>query len=108
MSESFVYMTCESSAEAESIGTVLVERRLAACVNILGGMRALCWWDGTVQKGEEVVLIAKTRTDLVDELTEAVKAMHGYDVPCVAAMDITGGNVDFLTWIREETKGGPR
>lgn len=97
-------MTCENPADAESIGEVLVQRRLAACVNILGGMRSMYWWDGAVQTGEETVLIAKTRTELVDELTEAVKAMHGYDVPCIAAMPIEGGNPDFLDWIRQETK----
>jgi len=104
MSESFVYMTCETTAEAENIGTVLVERRLAACVNLLGGMKSLYWWNGKVEQGEEVVLIAKTKTSLVEELTEAVKAMHGYDVPCVVSMPIEGGNQDFLSWIREETK----
>lgn len=104
MSESLVYMTCETNAEAENIGTVLVERRLAACVNILGGMRSLYWWEGKVEKGEEVVLIAKTKTNLVDELTEAVKAMHSYDVPCIAAMPLKGGNPEFLAWIGEETK----
>jgi len=104
MSESFVYMTCENTAEAENIGAILVERRLAACVNILGGMKSMYWWEGKVVKNEEVVFIAKTKTRLVDELTEAVTAMHGYDVPCVAAMSIEGGNPDFLAWIREETK----
>ena len=104
MAESFVYITCATAQEAENIGTVLVERRLAACANILGGMRSLYWWEGKVEQGEETVLIAKTRTELVNELTEAVKAMHGYEVPCVAAMSIKGGNPDFLEWIRSETR----
>lgn len=104
MSESFVYMTCETKQEAEAIGTVLVERRLAACVNILPGMQSMYWWEGKVEKAQEVVLIAKTKANLVDELTQAVKAAHGYDVPCVASLPINGGNEDFLAWIREETK----
>ncbi|MDD3313808.1 divalent-cation tolerance protein CutA, partial [Pseudodesulfovibrio sp.] len=104
--ESFVYITCATEAEAEAIGTVLVERRLAACVNILPGMRSLYWWRGKVERGEETVLIAKTRRELVDELTEAVKAVHGYEVPCVVALDIAGGNGDFLDWIRAETRPG--
>ena len=103
MSESFIYITCASEAEAETIGTMLVEKRLAACVNILGGMKSLYWWRGKVERGEETVLIAKTRTALVEELTEAVKAVHGYEVPCVTAMPIVGGNEDFLKWIRAET-----
>ena len=106
MAESFVYMTCADRAEAESIGTVLVERRLAACVNILDNMQSLYWWEGKVQRGEEAVLIAKTRRDKVEDLTEAVKVMHGYEVPCVVALDIEGGNKDFLAWIGEETRQG--
>jgi periplasmic divalent cation tolerance protein len=104
MSESLVYIICKTSAEADSLGEVIVERRLAACVNIIDGMRSIYWWDGKVERGQEAVLIAKTRTSLVDELTEAIKAMHGYEVPCVVVMPITGGNSDFLSWIREETK----
>ncbi len=104
MSESFIYMTCATAKEAEDIGAVLVERRLAACVNIIDGMRSLYWWEGKVERGEETVLIAKTRSELVPELTEAVKAVHGYEVPCVVAMPIEDGNADFLTWIRRETR----
>ena len=104
MAEFFIYITCAHAAEADSIAEVLVERRLAACVNIIDGMRSMYWWEGKVEKGEETILIAKTKASLVDELTEAVKAMHGYDVPCVVALPIKGGNADFLTWIRAETK----
>jgi periplasmic divalent cation tolerance protein len=104
MSESLIYMTCATAKEAEDIGAVLVERRLAACVNIIGGMRSLYWWEGKLERGEETVLIAKTRSDLVPELTEAVKAVHGYEVPCVVALPIEGGNADFLSWIRRETR----
>ena len=113
MSESFIYITCSSEIEAETVGSMLVEKRLAACVNILPGMRSLYWWQGRVERGEEVVLIAKTRDDLVEPLAEAVKEVHGYEVPCVVSLPITGGNPDFLAWIREETAGageeqGPR
>ncbi|MEZ7196399.1 divalent-cation tolerance protein CutA [Pseudodesulfovibrio karagichevae] len=105
MSESFIYMTCASLEEAGAIGEMLVERRLAACANILPGMRSIYWWRGKVERAEEAVLIAKTRDDLVEPLTEAVKAAHGYEVPCVVALPITGGNPDFLAWIRSETVG---
>ncbi len=104
MAESFVYITCANPAEADNIGEIIVERRLAACVNIMDGMRSMYWWEGKVEKNNETVVIAKTKTSLVHELTEAVKAMHGYDVPCIVAMPIEGGNPDFLAWIREETK----
>lgn len=104
MAESFVYMTCETEKQAEDIGAVLVERRLAACVNILPGMQSMYWWEGKVQRASEVVLIAKTRENLVDDLTQAVKAVHPYDVPCVVSVPINGGNPDFLAWIADETR----
>jgi len=103
MSELIVYMTCSSKEEAHDIGTVLVERRLAACVNIIESMQSMFWWKGKVETAEEAVLLAKTRDGLLAELTEAVKAVHSYEVPCVIALPITGGNPDFLSWIREET-----
>ncbi|QGY41056.1 divalent cation tolerance protein CutA [Pseudodesulfovibrio cashew] len=103
MSEVFMYVTCESEDQAGIIGKALVEERLAACVNILGGMRSLYWWDGAVQQGDETVLIAKTRDDLTDAATDRIKALHPYEVPCVVCLPITGGNDDFLEWIRAET-----
>ena len=103
MSVSFIYITCETLQEAENIGTVLVERRLAACVNILDGMKSIYWWQGKMERAEEAVLIAKTCTELVDDLIEAVKAMHGYEVPCIVALPVEGGNRDFLDWIQKET-----
>lgn len=99
----WIYMTAGSLDEARDIGRTLVEERLAACVNILEGMRSLYRWDGGVEEDEEVVLIAKTRASLVDTLTDRVKAVHSYDCPCVVALPITGGNPAFLDWIKLET-----
>jgi periplasmic divalent cation tolerance protein len=100
----FVYMTTADRAEAEKIGRVLVETRLAACVNMLPGMRSLYWWQGKIETGEEVVLIAKTRRGLLDELTAKVRQLHSYEVPCVVALPISGGNPDFLDWLEKETR----
>lgn len=103
MSEVLVYMTAANAEEAGRIGRSLVERRLAACANLLGPIRSFYWWDGTVQDDAEVALIAKTRAELVPELTAAVRAMHSYQVPCVVALPIAGGNPDFLAWVQAET-----
>ncbi|NDV20187.1 divalent cation tolerance protein CutA [Pseudodesulfovibrio sp. JC047] len=104
MAASFVYMTCSTMVEAENIATILVERRLVACANIMEGMKSIYWWEGAVHRAEEAVLVVKTRSDLVPELTEAVKAMHEYAVPCIVAMPIHDGNPDFLQWIQAETR----
>ena len=103
MAQSLVYMTTETAAEAERIGRVLVAERLAACVNIVDGMRSIYWWEGEVQESGETILIAKTRTVLVDRLTARVGELHAYDCPCVVSLAVDGGNPAFLDWIDAET-----
>ena len=100
---SWVYMTCGSLDEARKLGQVLLEKNLAACVNILDGMRSLYRWEGAVQEDQETVLIAKTRHELVNELTKAVQSVHSYDCPCIIELPIQGGNPEFLKWIYSET-----
>ena len=67
-------------------------------------MRSMYWWQDAVQEDAEVVLIAKTRAQLLDRLTERVKALHSYDCPCVVGVPIGGGNDAFLDWIGTETE----
>lgn len=96
-------MTFGAREEAEFTGKLLVQERLVACVNILQGMLSTYWWDGQIQTAQEVVLIAKTKTLLVDRVSSRVQELHSYDVPCVVACPIQGGNPDFLSWIGNET-----
>ena len=103
MTTSLVYMTTETLEEAKALGRALVEARLAACANVIPGMIPIFWWDGEVREGGEAVLIAKTRSELVERLTAFVKERHGYDCPCVVALPIAAGNPAFLDWIVEET-----
>ncbi len=100
----FLYITADTPEEAASIGRILVEERLAACVNILGGITSFYWWEGAVQQGAETALIAKTRADLTDAVTARIKQLHGYTCPCVVALPIQGGNRDFIDWIAAETE----
>lgn len=104
MELSFVYITASNMAEAEKIGSILVEKRLAACVNIFEKMTSIYRWEGKVHKEEETVIIAKTRTGLIDELTAKVRELHSYTVPCIVSLPVSGGNPDFLNWIENETK----
>lgn len=98
-----IYMTAGSTEEAARIGRALVEERLAACVNILGGMTSLYWWNDAVQEETEVAILAKTRKGLVDDLIRRVKDLHSYDCPCVVSLGIEEGNTDFLQWIQDQT-----
>lgn len=101
-----IYMTAGSVDEARRIGSALVEERLAACVNLVDGVRSLYQWQGAVAEGREVVLIAKTRADLVDRLTARITGLHSYDCPCVVAVPIDAGHSPFLAWISQQTAAG--
>ncbi len=103
MAAILVYVTCGDEDEARRIGRTLVEERLAACANVIGGMKSIYWWQGAVQEDGETILIAKTKQGLVDRLSARVKELHSYDVPCIVALSIAGGNPDFMQWIEDET-----
>jgi periplasmic divalent cation tolerance protein len=100
-----VYVTASDPGEARKIGRALVEQRLVACVNIFDHIRSVFWWEGDAQSEEETAFTAKTTMDKLDAVVETVKSMHSYEVPCVVALPIVGGNPDFLQWIGEETGG---
>ncbi len=104
MPVNFIYMTAGSKAEAQKIGTALVESRLAACVNILDNMQSIYRWEQEIQQDTEVVLIAKTTDSLVSQLIEKVKTLHSYDCPCIVSLPILDGYAPFLDWIEAEVK----
>lgn len=98
----FCYVTCGSLEEAETMARRLVEERLAACGNLLPGMRSVYRWQGSIHEAEETVLILKTRAALLPRLTQRVLELHSYTCPCVAALPVTGGNPAYLDWIAGE------
>ncbi len=104
MSTSLVYITCGSTDEARRIARTLIEERLAACTNLIEGMRTCYRWEGEIQEDQETILIAKTADGRVAALTRRVKALHSYDLPCVLALPIAGGNSAFTDWIEAETR----
>lgn len=103
MTARLIYVTAGSEAEAQRIGEALVTERLAACANVLSPMTSIYWWQGTVQRETEAVLIAKTRADLTERLIARVRQLHSYTVPCVVSLAIDAGNPAFLQWIADET-----
>jgi periplasmic divalent cation tolerance protein len=102
----FVYTTHPSLVEAEKVGRAIVERRLAACVNILPGMVSHYWWQGTLERGEEVVMIIKTRASLAEPVRAAVKEMHSYTTPAILVLPIESVDQGYLSWILAETEAG--
>jgi len=101
----FVYTTYPTIVEAERAGRTIVEQRLAACVNILPGMVSHYWWQGKVERGEEVVMIIKTRALLAGRVAAAVKEMHSYATPAVLVLPIEQVDSAYLEWLMAETEG---
>ncbi|XDD49918.1 divalent-cation tolerance protein CutA [Leptospira sp. WS92.C1] len=103
MEPRFVYITTKNEKEALKIGKILVEERLAACANILPKMKSIYHWEKKLTISNEAVLILKTKSALMTELTLRIKSLHSYSVPCVVSLPILEGNRDYLSWILAET-----
>lgn len=92
------------AATARSLAQTLVERRLAACVNISAGVISVYRWQGAIEEAAEVTVTIKTVDSRYDELEAAIRLAHPYDVPEIIALPIVRGDDAFLRWIAEETK----
>jgi len=91
--------TCGSPEEAARLAQELVSRRLAACVNVVPGVRSFYWWDNRVQEDNEVLLIIKTRVELLSQLEAVLKELHSYEVPEFVVLPIVEGSSAYLDWI---------
>ncbi|HVZ50937.1 MAG TPA: divalent-cation tolerance protein CutA [Pseudolabrys sp.] len=100
-----VYTTWPSIVEAERAGRTIVERRLAACVNILPGMISHYWWEGKLERAEEAVMLVKTRAALAEAVRQAVKEMHSYQVPSIMVLPVESVDAEYYAWIVRETSG---
>ncbi|UZE92361.1 MAG: divalent-cation tolerance protein CutA [Methanosarcinales archaeon] len=98
---SVVYITTSKLDEAKRIARILVEGRLAACVNVFP-ITSIYHWNG-LQEENEIALIVKTMTKNVKKVENKVKELHSYDVPCIISFKIDGSK-EFLKWIGEEVK----
>jgi periplasmic divalent cation tolerance protein len=98
-----VYTTWPSIVEAELAGRTIVERRLAACVNILPGMISHYWWQDKIERADEVVMIIKTRASMAKPVHGAVKELHGYTTPAIMDLPVENVDPDYHAWIVRET-----
>lgn len=101
MSRLLVLTTVGKPEDAEWISREVVERGLAACVNILPSVTSVYRWKGEVEKSDEIILLMKTTGDRFEALREALVSMHSYDLPEVIAVEIDAGHLPYLAWLDE-------
>ncbi len=94
-----VLVTVANKPEAEKIVQRLLSERLIACANIIGPVTSFFHWSGKDERAEEYLALMKSRSDLFDKLTEAVKKLHSYEVPEILALPVTAGSKTYLEWL---------
>jgi len=93
-------------AVAVDLARVLLEQRLAACVNIGAPIESIYHWRGRIETGEEIPVVIKTRSVLYSEVEAAVRKIHPYDTPEIIAIPVVDGDARYLAWIADETTAG--
>jgi len=101
-----VFMTAPDAGVAATLAKTAVVERLAACANIIGGVRSIYGWKGELHDESEVMVIFKTVKNLLGGLEAHIRRNHPYEVPEFVAMDISSGLDDYLQWIVSSTDGG--
>jgi periplasmic divalent cation tolerance protein len=97
-----VLSTCGSPAEADKIARRLLEKKLAACVNIVPGVRSLYQWHGKVEESEEALLLIKSSRPLFEDLKAELERLNSYEVPEAIALAIVDGAEGYLSWLDRE------
>jgi periplasmic divalent cation tolerance protein len=100
-----VITTTETKADAQAIAHAVVQKRLAACVQIIGPITSTYWWQGEIETAEEWLCVIKSRRDLYEQLEAAIKEVHPYDVPEILAVPVIAGSKDYLRWLDGELGG---
>jgi periplasmic divalent cation tolerance protein len=103
LSYSVVYFTAKDPAQAKSIAHTAVYERLAACANCFSNIGSVYRWQGIIEETTESACLLKTKTVLVEKLTERIKSLHSYEVPCIVSWKISTADRPFLNWIDENT-----
>lgn len=96
-----ILSTCATDAEAEKLARLLVDARLAACVNVVPQMRSFYRWQGAVEASAEFLLVIKTSRALFDRVRTAIEQAHSYEVPEVIALPVVEGAPGYLKWMDE-------
>jgi periplasmic divalent cation tolerance protein len=101
-----VMTTTANMTDAQRIAQVVVEQRLAGCVQIIGPIRSIYWWEAEIRHSEEYLCLIKTRADVYEELSELIKSAHPYDVPEILAVPVSHASENYLSWLNGEIGKG--
>ncbi|HYD17826.1 MAG TPA: divalent-cation tolerance protein CutA [Patescibacteria group bacterium] len=104
MTAIFIYVTAPSEIEAKAIADAVVQDRLAACANMIPGIKSIYHWKGKIEEAQETVIIFKTRASLFQAVEARVKELHKFATPCIVALPVVTGSAAYLDWIMDETK----
>lgn len=99
-----IYCTVPNKKEGRDIAKALIEKNLAACINIIDKIDSIFSWDGEMMEEKEAMMIIKTRKELFGKISHRIQEMHSYNVPEVIAMPIVGADETYLKWIAHETE----
>ena len=98
-----VFTNLPDRSAALKLAQGLIDKRLAACVNVLSGCTSVYRWEGTVEQTDEVPVLIKTRASRYAEIEAAIRSLHPYELPEVIAVPVVRGLADYLEWVAEET-----
>jgi periplasmic divalent cation tolerance protein len=99
-----ILTTTGSQQEARKIANALVERKLAACVNIVPKVESIYRWEGKIETAEEWLLVVKTTADAFGRVRDAIKELHSYDLPECVSISVEEGSEEYLQWIADQVQ----
>ncbi len=99
---SLVYITTSDVLESKKIAKALLKERLIACANIIPQIESLYLWEGEIEEDTESLLVAKTRSERVDNVIKMVEKIHSYDIPCILQIQVKKGSENYLEWLESE------
>ena len=99
--------TCATREEAEKLARLLLDARLAACVNVIPGVRSYYRWKGAIESADECLLVVKSSRDLIGSIGAVLEKEHSYEVPELLALPVVEGAANYLNWLLANLRSGP-
>ena len=99
---SIVYITTSGLIESKKIAKMLLEEKLAACINIIPTVESIYLWKGKIEEDSESIMLVKTRSELVENVIKKVEEVHSYEIPCVLEITLNKGSKTYLKWMKSE------